>query len=368
VYSPPQAILAGVLLAARVLVPRMLAFVARTRERDLFILTVFLVCFGTAWAVSLAGISLALGAFLAGLVVAGSEFRHQALTDLIPARDVLASLFFVSVGMLLDVSDLLEHLTSTMGLLAAILAGKFVIILCTALILRLPFRVCILSAAALCQVGEFSFVLLSAASGTELLSATLSHNLLVAIILSMMLTPLAISFGPHLASGAARVPRLNRLLGVQSPGIDTQEPHRDHVVVAGYGLAGQALCRTLRAKGVAYVAVDTNPENVREARRAGGRGVLGDITRREVLENLGCKDARLVVLGINDANAAEFATRAIREFASDVAIIVRTPYEMDKDVLRAVGATQVVTAEAAASDALVAASLAALTSGGGGQG
>jgi len=357
------AILAGVLLAARAIVPRILAFVAKTRERDLFILTVFLVCFGTAWAVSMAGVSLALGAFLAGLVVAGSEFRHQALTDLIPARDVLASLFFVSVGMLLDVSDLMEHLTSTVGLLAAILAGKFVIILGTALILRLPFRVCILAAATLCQVGEFSFVLLNAASGTELLSATLSHNLLVAIILSMMLTPMAISFGPRLASGAARVPWLNRLMGVQPPGVDTHEPRSSHVIIAGYALAGQAVCRALRARGVAYVAVDTNPENVREARRAGDQVVLGDVTRRDVLEGLGCEDARLVVLCINDANATEFATRAIRELAPEVAIVVRTPYEMDKDVLRAAGATQVVTAEAVACDALVAATVEALTDG-----
>ena len=242
-------ILVGALLAASRLVPRLLAFVARTRERELFILTVFLVCFGTAWALSLAGISLALGAFLAGLVVAGSEFRHQAMSDLIPAREILASLFFVSVGMLLDVSHVFENLMPTVGLLGAILVGKFAIILGTALVLRLPLRVGILSAATLCQVGEFSFVLLKAASGTELLGATLSHNLLVAIILSMLLTPVAIAFGPHLASGAARVPWLNRLLGAEPPGIDAQEPHRDHVIVAGYGLTGREVCRAVRKRG-----------------------------------------------------------------------------------------------------------------------
>lgn len=147
---------------------------------------------------------------------------------------------------------------------------------------------------------------------------------------------------------------------MQLPGVDTHEPHSDHVVIAGYGLAGRALCQALRAKGAAHVAVDTNPENVREARLAGDRVVLGDITRREVLEELGCKDARLVVLGINDANATEFATRTIREFAPDVAIIVRTPYEMDKDALRAAGATQVITAEGTVGAALVSATLAAL--------
>ena len=211
-------ILAGVLVAASHLVPRLFTFVAQTRDRDLFILTVFLVCFGTAWTLSLAGISLALGAFLAGLVVSGSEFRHQAMYDLIPAREVFASLFFVSVGMLLDVSDVFEHLMPTVGLLGAILVGKFAIVLGTALLLRLPLRVGILSAATLCQVGEFSFVLLNAASGAELLGASLSHNLLVAIILSMLFTPMAIASGPHLASSAARVPWMNRLLGAEPPG------------------------------------------------------------------------------------------------------------------------------------------------------
>ena len=354
-------ILVGALVAANRLVPRLLAFVARTRERELFILTVFLVCLGTAWALSLAGISLALGAFLAGLVVAGSEFRHQAMSDLIPAREVLAGIFFVSVGMLLDVSHVFENLMPTVGLLGAILVGKFAIILGTALVLRLPLRVGILSAATLCQVGEFSFVLLKAASGTELLGATLSHNLLVAIILSMLLTPMAIAFGPHLASGAARVPWLNRLLGAEPPGIDAQEPHRDHVIVAGYGLTGREVCRAVREAGYAYVAVDANPDNVRAARAAGVRAVLGDVTQRDVLEELGCMHARLVVLSINDTRATELAIHQIRATAPETALVVRTQYEMDRNSLQTAGATEVITAESTASAAIVSSSLEALT-------
>ena len=353
-------ILAGVLVAASGLVPRLLSFVARTRERELFILTVFLVCFGTAWALSLAGISLALGAFLAGLVVAGSEFRHQAMSDLIPAREILSSLFFVSVGMLLDVSDVFEHLMPTLGLLGVILVGKFAIVLGTALILRLPLPVGILSAAALFQIGEFSFVLLNAASGAGLLGASLSHNLLVATILSMLLTPMAIAFGPRLACGAARVPWLNRLLGAEPPGVDVHEPHSDHVIVAGYGLAGRAVCRALKAAEVPYVAVDVNPDKVHEALLSEDRAVLGDITQKEVLQELGCKNARLVVLNINDPRAAELAVSTIRAGAPDTTLIVRAQYELDKDLLREAGATEVITAEAMASAAIVRASLAAL--------
>ena len=353
-------ILVGVLLAAHRIVPRLLAFVARTRERELFILSVFLVCFGTAWALSLAGISLALGAFLAGLVVAGSEFRHQAMSEVIPAREVLASLFFVSVGMLLNVADIGAHLLATVGLLCVILVGKFAIILGTALLLRLPLRVGILSAATLCQIGEFSFVLLNAASGTDLLPAALAHNLLMAIVLSMLLTPPAIAFGPRLIGGAAYVPWLNRLLGAEPPGIDMPEPPSGHVIVAGYGLTGQRVCRAVRGMGLSYVAVDRNPDKVRAAHAAGDRAVLGDVAQQEVLEELGCRQARLVVVNINDTKAAESAVRTVRATAPHVPVIARAPYEMDKDMLQSAGAAEVITAEATASEAIVTTCLTAL--------
>ncbi len=353
-------ILAGVLIAARFLVPRLLGYIAATRQRELFILTVFLVCFGTAWAVSLAGISLALGAFLAGLVVAGSEFRHQALADLIPAREIFASLFFVSVGMLLDLPAVATHVLPTVALLAAILAGKFVIIFGTARLLRLPPRVSILSAASLCQVGEFSFVLLGAAAGTGLLAPTLSNNLLVAIIVSMLLTPLAIAFAPHLASSAARVPWLGRRLGAPPPGSDTEEPHSAHVIVAGYGAAGRAVCVSLRERGISYLALDANPDNVRAARANGDLAVLGDVTQTEILHELGCEKARMIVLGINDMRATELAVRKIRASAPEIPIIARTLYEFDEAILRAAGATHIVTAEATAARALVETTLAEL--------
>jgi CPA2 family monovalent cation:H+ antiporter-2 len=353
-------ILLGVLVAARVVAPRLLAFIAATRERELFVLTVFLVCFGTAWAVSLAGVSLALGAFLAGLVVAGSEFRHQAMSDLIPAREVFASLFFVSVGMLLDVPAVIEEWAFTLGLLISILTGKFAIVLATARLLRLPLRVAILSAATLCQVGEFSFVLLASASGSELVSPLLSQDLKVAIILSMLLTPMAIAFGPHLASGAARVPWLNLRLGADPPGIDPEEPHRDHVIVGGYGLAGRALCRAFRQVGLPYVAVDMNPDNVRAARAAGDRVVLGDLTRPELLEELGCRYARLVVICINDPRATELAVRTVRKAAPSTGILARAQYQMDEAMLREAGADWVTAAEVTASASLVTSALQAL--------
>lgn len=346
-------ILTGVLVAASRVVPYLLAFVARTRERELFVLTVFLGCFGIAWGLSLAGISLALGAFLAGLIVAGSEFRHQAMSDLIPVREVFASVFFVSVGMLLDVSDVIEHFAPILGLLGLILVGKFTIVLGMGLILRMPLRVAILSAATLCQIGEFSFVLLNAASGTGLLGGELSHNLLVAIILSMLFTPMVIAFGPHLALGADRVPWLNRILGAEPPGFDAHEPHSDHVIVAGYGRAGREVCQAARTAGFSCIAVDVNVDNVRAAKAAGDPAVYGDVTQMEVLEELGCRNARLVVVTINDTRATEVAVRTIRRTAPDTPVIARALYDIDEDALKAAGATRVVTAEATTSAEIV---------------
>ena len=243
-----------------------------------------------------------------------------------------------------------------------ILFAKFAIVLGTALVLRLPLRVAILSAAALCQVGEFSFVLLNVAAGTELLGHPLSLHLMMAIILSMLLTPLFMAFGPHLAGGAARIPWLNRLLRAEPPGVEEDEPHADHVIVAGYGLAGREVCRAVRAAGFDYLAVDTNPDNVRAARAVGDRAVLGDVTQGEVLEELGCKDARLVVLTVNDARATELAVRRIRATAPGVTIVARAPYELDRASLHHAGATVIVTAEATASASIVSRSLAALGS------
>lgn len=346
------ALLGGVLIVARLVAPALLAFVARTRERELFILCVFLICLGTAWAVSTVGVSLALGAFVAGLVVAGSEYRHQALTDIFPARHVLASLFFVSIGMLLDVRDVLEHLAPTLGLLALILAGKFIIVLVTAMALRLPMRVGILTATALFQVGEFSFVLLQAGSGFNLLDSRLNHIVAVAVILSMLVTPVALTLGPYLASGAGRVPWLNRLLGVQTPGFDTPEPNRDHVIIAGYGLTGHGVSTVLKSLSVPFVVVDLGIENVRRARVIGDPVLLGDVSQPDILEQVGVRDARLMVVAINDLNATIRTVRAARGLNSNLPIVVRTLYVADERILLRAGATEVISAEVEAADTI----------------
>ena len=348
------AVVIVVLLAARLVVPRFLDEIARTRKRDLFVLSVFLICLGTAWLVSRVGVPLALGAFLAGLVVSGSRYREQAISDLVPLRDVLASVFFVSIGMLLDLRDVLGNLLPILGLFVAIIAGKFIIVFVSALAMRLPLRVGVLTAASLSQIGEFSFVLLLAAGGTGLLEQPFQGNLTVAIILSMLATPFAIALGPHLAGGLGKLNPLTRLLQVRTTEeMRETEAMRNHVIIAGYGLSGRNLARSLRRVGVQYVIVDLNSENVRDAARQGEPACFGDVTSAEVLEHLGAANARELVIAINDPDATARATGAARLVAPDLRITVRTAFDVDVRRLEQAGATQVVTAEAAAADAIV---------------
>jgi CPA2 family monovalent cation:H+ antiporter-2 len=342
-------VLAAVLLGARVLVPRLLALVARSRQRDLFVLGVFLACFGTAYAVTGAGISLALGAFLGGLVVAGSEFRHQAMADLVPMREALASVFFVSIGMLLDLPTIAEDGVLIVLLLAAILVGKFILVFLTAAVMRLPLRVCVLTGAALAQIGEFSFVLLRASGSSGLVPEPLGTQLLVAIILSMAITPIFLAVGPHLAAGASRVPLLERLLKVRYPEAAASAGFLErHVIVAGYGMAGERVAEALQQASVPFVILDLNPENVRRAAADGYPSFYGDVTSREVLEHFGIDQALELVIAVNDPEAAVRAIRAVRNLSPKLRILARTAYEIDRERLLQHGADRVVVAEEAA--------------------
>ncbi len=348
------AIVVGVLLAARLLVPRILNFVARTRERQLFILSVFVISVGTAWLITSSGASLAIGAFLAGLVVAGSEYRHQALADLIPFREVFASLFFVSVGMFLAPSVMIDNIVPIVILLAAIIIGKALIVFISALILRLPPRVAALAAVSLAQVGEFSLVLFFASQGTGLVDESLQSSLIPAAILSMFLTPIAINYGPNFAAGVGKIRGLTRFLKVttaeEAP--EAVRSLRDHVIIGGYGFAGQQLALSLKNCGIPYVVVDLNVENVRKASTEVGHAYFGDVTSVEVLEKIGAAHARELVLLINDTRATELAVKIARRLMPDLTIVARTYYLLDIELLEAAGANHVIPAEREAAVAI----------------
>lgn len=341
------AIVAGVLLAARLIVPRVLDYVAKTRQRQLFILTIFLICIGTAWLITSSGASLAIGAFLAGLVVAGGEYRHQALADLIPFREIFASLFFVSVGMLLAPRIIIENIIPILIMVAAIIAGKSAIVFVTAIFLRMSLRVSLLAALALAQVGEFSFVLLFAAQGTDLIDESFAGIFISGAILTMFLTPFAMSLGPHLAAGVGKLRGLTRLINVATAeeATDIVRNMRNHVIIGGYGFAGRRLAQALKKCEIPFVIADLNVENVRKASREAGNAYFGDITSDEVLSRLGAEQAGELVILINDSRAVEHAVRVARRLAPDLSIVVRTNYLLDVEPLLAAGADDVIPAE-----------------------
>ena len=341
------AILGGVLAAAHIFVPRILNMISATRQRDLFVLTIFLICIGTAWITSLAGVSLALGAFLAGLIVAESEYRHQAFSEMIPFKMILTSLFFISIGMMLDPIALRHNFVPILLILAAILSIKFLLVFVTGQIMRLPLRVTVLSAMALAQVGEFSFVLIFAADKTNLLMKQPLDNFLIAAVLSMLITPVALVFAPHVAAGAGKLSMLTRFLDVQTAQHATMRKKQwhDHVIIAGFGMTGEMLADSLKGHQVEHVVVDLNPENVRRAISGGVPAYFGDVTQSEVLKLLGVKRARTLVVIINDPDASERAVRAARGISANLHIFARTRYQIDVESLRAAGADDVVSAE-----------------------
>lgn len=339
-------VLAAALLIGRPLVRRLLGAVAKTRQQSLFVLTVLAICLGTAWLAGQAGVSLALGAFLAGMVVAESEYRHQALSDLIPFREAFTSLFFLSIGMLLDPRALAADWASTGALAVAIVAGKFALVLALGACIRLPFRVVLMTALALAQAGEFSFLLLDEASGAGLLDPALKQRLLAASILTMLAAPFILRSSSRVTDAAERWNWLTRWFArAETEGSALGGGLRDHVIIGGYGLTGQELARVLQARGVPFVIADLNPDNVQRARAAGQRALFGDVASPTVLAQLDAEHAREIVLVVNDPNAAERAIRAVRAIAPRARLVVRTPLLADVAPMRMAGASEVVPME-----------------------
>jgi CPA2 family monovalent cation:H+ antiporter-2 len=240
-----------------------------------------------------------------------------------------------------------ENIFLVLALLIAILVGKSVIVLVTAMILRMPLRVCIMTAVALAQVGEFSFVLLFSVQGSGLIDKTLESNLISAAILSMFVTPFAMSFGPRLAAGLGKIPRLRHLLEVDMAEDATASvcDMQDHVIVGGYGFAGRELSKALKDYDIPHVIVDINIENVSKASQEGVLAFFGDVTSPEVLLKLGAECAGELVLLVNDPGAAEQAVRVARSLAPDLHIVVRTHYLLDIKPILAAGADEVVPSE-----------------------
>lgn len=340
------AAIALIVFAARTVVPYLLYHIVRLRSPEVFIITIVLLSLGTSWLTAQFGLSLALGAFIAGMVLSESEYSHQIVADILPFRDVFNSLFFVSIGMLLSLSALASDIMVVLGWVAALIAGKALLVLAVVRLLGYSLRVSTMTALGLAQIGEFSFILAKTGLPEGLLSETDYQRFLGASILSMIATPFLIKAAPRIGYALQSVFGPSSLLEPSIHDLTADEHElRGHVVIVGYGLNGRNLAKVLRQTGVPYVVLELNAEAVRNAQAEGENVVYGDATRREVLHHVGIEHARILVLAISDPVASRHTLWLARQMNPDIHIIVRTRYMSEMKDLRELGADEVIPEE-----------------------
>ena len=352
------AVVAGVILVARRVLPKLLETVARTCSPEIFLLTVIAICFGTAYVTSLAGVSVSLGAFLAGLMVSESRFNQQALGEVLPLQIIFSATFFVSIGMLLDLSFVGDHALVVIGVVLAVLVVKALTTGAAVRALGQPVAVALVAALLLAQVGEFSFVL--ARSGAEVglspagLGADGTQAFVAATVLLMALTPSLTAMAGRVGARMEPEATAPELAGRTEPvpGAPPAAGLDDHVIVAGYGRWARGITRALQAADVPQVVVTLSPDGAAEAHEQDLPVLLGDPARMRTLEEAGLFRARAVVLPDDDPERAERIARLVRSLRDDVVVVVRTRYAADVDGLRAAGADHVVAEEVEASAGL----------------
>jgi CPA2 family monovalent cation:H+ antiporter-2 len=340
------AILFLVIVLARYVVPELLHRVVHTRNRDMFLLTVVTVCLAVAWMSELAGLSLALGAFLAGLLISESEYSHQALADILPFRDLFAIFFFISIGMLLDVELAMSEPVLLVVLVLGVLALKAVAGAVAALASGSTVRTGVLTGVAMSQVGEFSFVLAAAGVTAGLVTELTFQWLVVVAVATIGLTPFLLRIAPVIATGVGRLPLLDRL--------ELREVARDdasadllenHLVIVGYGVNGRNVTRAAALAGIPHLVIEMNPTLVATERARGVPIHYGDATRQALLEHLGVGKARAVVIALSDAAATRQVTVLVRAINRSCHIVARTRYVREVDALRELGADTVIPEE-----------------------
>ncbi|MCB2205340.1 cation:proton antiporter [bacterium] len=325
-----------VLIAQRYLIPRALHQVAATRDKELFLLAVVALCFLVAWLTASIGLSLALGAFLAGMIVADSEYSHHAMGNVMPFRDLFTSFFFVSIGMLLDPLAIIEQPVAVLLLTVAMLVGKSLIATGAMLLLRFPRRTAVLTGVGLGQIGEFSFILSRVGVEYGLLAGAEYQLFLAVSVLTMAATPVMMAIAPRLADMAGASAK------------DGEGERRDPeagLLIIGYGLNGRNLFTAVKDMDIPVSILEMNPDTVRNERMAGVPIGFGDATQDAVLLHAGAATAKVVVIAISDPAATGRITERVRALNSSAHIIARTRFISEVLKLAVLGADEVIPEE-----------------------
>ncbi|MBI4685707.1 MAG: cation:proton antiporter [Nitrospirae bacterium] len=340
-------IIAIVLLSARWIVPGLLHQVVRTRSRELFITTIIFLCFGIAFLTSKFGLSLALGAFLAGLIISESEYAHQATSDILPFKDSFIGMFFVSVGMLMDIGYMSDNCLKIAAAVALILGLKIITGIISALSIGSPLRTSIHAGLGIAQIGEFSFVLAVAGKASGLITEDFYQVFLSSSVVTMMMTPFVLKAAPSVSGWIAARRLLKRAGKIKkvSEADGFTGRRQGHVIIIGFGLNGRNLARVLKEADIPYAILEMNGDTVREMKKKGEPIYYGDGTSKEILHKLGIGKARLLVVAISDPASTRNITYIGRHENPDIYIIVRTKYLVEVDDLKALGADEVIPEE-----------------------
>jgi CPA2 family monovalent cation:H+ antiporter-2 len=316
------------------------ARIAAIRSPELFMLTVLLVSLGAAWLSQVAGLSQAMGAFLAGIIIGETEFKRQVEADIRPFQDALVGLFFISMGMLLDLSVLPEMWLHVLVTAALLIGLKAIVVTGLAARLHMPFASALRAGIVLGQGGEFGLVLVFIALGFALVPAAGGQIVLTGIILSMALAPLLIRFNETIAHSLYRPPEVQG--NTEPPAEETREVQQEHVIICGYGRVGQAIARILDMAGYRYHALDTDARRVRIAQDAGEHVTYGDATRQRLLESVGLASARALVITFRDMEAALKILDHVRVVQPGMPTLLRAADDADLDRLLQAGAAEVI--------------------------
>jgi CPA2 family monovalent cation:H+ antiporter-2 len=331
--------LATILILSKFLIPKMMYQLAKLRMKDAFTIGTILILLGSAYLTHSLGLSFALGAFIAGLILAESDYHSQILSDMLPLKDAFNSIFFVSVGLLLNIQFVIDFPLLIIGATIAVILLKSSIIILVVLYLKYPFRIALVTGLGLAQIGEFAFVLAQAGTGFNLISGAYYNVFLATSIFTMILTPFLIKLSPMLGFIS------NEILAVKSTADESIEKLKGHVIIAGYGLNGRNLSRVLKETGIKYVIIEMNPETVKVEKAKGESIVYGDISKEEVLKSVNIEGAKTLVFSISDPITTKRALSTVKRLNPKLYIVVRTRFVSEIEELNKLGADSIIPEE-----------------------
>jgi CPA2 family monovalent cation:H+ antiporter-2 len=346
IYTVGKGALILVLLVffAKKIMPGLLLSIVRTRSRELFLMTALAICMAVSLLTASIGLSLSLGAFLAGLLLSGSDYRENLHEAVLPFKDVFTSLFFISIGMLLNVGSASAHLVEVIVAALLLLVTKAALAGAAARILGYPTRTAVLVGMALCQVGEFSFILAKTGFDKEVISEHFYQKFLAASILTMVLAPFCITLAPRIAALVCRWLRV-----CDAPDELPAAHYSNHLIILGFGAGGRQLARAAKNAEIPYVILEMNPDTVRNEAKKGEPILFGDASKPGVLSHICVQEAKALAVVISDAAASRRAVEIARQENPALYIVARTRFNTEITALLDLGANDVIAEEFEAS-------------------